>query len=129
MEQMHPGQADRGGRAPPVIVIASPVLSAGLLTLARRMVPVLLTEAALTATLLDRLRPPAVVLALFCPVNDTMRMLDRLQGTGYRGRVLVLSPPLPDVAMVRRELERAAPGLRLRLVEVDDLQMPAPRTR
>ncbi|MFN4158398.1 MAG: hypothetical protein ACK4GO_08365 [Gemmobacter sp.] len=106
---------------PPVLVIGSPVLPTGILTLALHVVPIVLPYAALTGLVLAQLRPPAVVLALFCPMHDAARMAGRLERLGYRGRVILLAPPVPDRAMVERELRAQFPYLRLQVTVLPDL--------
>lgn len=114
---------DRGaaGRRPPVILLSSPALPGRLAALLRFHVPLVLMPEAVTPTVLARLGPPAVVLALFCPVTDPVRILLRLERAGYRGRVALLSPPLPDARMPERELRASFPRLRLWVVVLPDL--------
>ncbi|QYK40760.1 MAG: hypothetical protein KF887_15310 [Paracoccaceae bacterium] len=107
-------------RRPPLIVVQSPVIPARVLTIPRRNVVLLLPFAALTLSVVDRLRPPAVALGLFCPANDAAQVLARLARLGYRGRVLLLSPPLPDKGMVERELRGQFRSLRLWVAELPE---------
>lgn len=116
------GDTDDGRRQrPPVIMIESPALPSRLTVLARHLVPLLLPAEAVTGTVLERLRPPAVAMALFCPANDAARLLSRLERVSYRGRVALLSPPLPRPRMVERELRGQFPKLRIWVVELQDL--------
>jgi hypothetical protein len=116
------GQTEGATRQrPPVIMIESPALPSRLTLLARHLVPLMLPAEAVTGTVLERLRPPAVAMALFCPVNDASRMLSRLERVGYRGRIALLSPPLPKPRMVERELRKQFPALRIWVVELPDL--------
>ena len=47
---------------------------------------------------------------------DALDILADLAAAGYRGAVVVIAPPLPDLAMVERELKRAARGMTVSLV-------------
>lgn len=109
------------GRLPPVIVLRSAAIPVRLLALPRRAVVLPLAYGALTQGLVDRLRPPALALALFDPDHDVALVLKRLARLGFRGRVLVLAPPLPDARMVQDELRATFPSLRLRVVEMADM--------
>jgi hypothetical protein len=109
------------GRRPPVVVVQSPALPARVLALPHRHAVLPLPFTAVTRGLLDRLGPRAVALALFCPRHDATAVLKRLAQLGYRGRVFLLAPPLPDAAMVERELARQFPSLRLRVAQMPEL--------
>lgn len=113
------------GRLPPVIVLRSRAIPSRVLALPRHVVVLSLTYGALTQRLFDRLSPPAVAVALFDPDTDVARSLTRLARLGYRGRVFVLAPPLPDAAMVEGELRAQFRSLRLRVVQLPDLAPPA----
>jgi hypothetical protein len=79
------------------------------------------TGAGTTASVLTQLavlRPRAVAVALFSMSHDVLELAEGLARAGYRGRVLALSPPLPNRKLVQRELASQVPGLRLRLVTV-----------
>ncbi|RFP89092.1 hypothetical protein DZK27_06830 [Rhodobacteraceae bacterium 63075] len=68
--------------------------------------------AELLARLKDGLPPPdAVVSWLFCARYDIFDIATRLALSGYKGRVIAVSPPLPDKRMVLRELREAFPML------------------
>ena len=107
--------------APPMLVIDSPGLPGRLAGCTRRGVPIALPFVALTGTVLDRLRPPAVVFALFGIEIDATMVLSRLEELNYRGRVFAVSPPLPNPGMVERELRSQHPGVRLRVVVMPEL--------
>ncbi|TGD62882.1 hypothetical protein EYC08_14960 [Tabrizicola sp. WMC-M-20] len=47
---------------------------------------------------------------------DALDILADLTAAGYRGPVVVIAPPLPDPAMVERELALAAPGISVSLL-------------
>lgn len=119
---------DTGDAAPPVLLAvdvrgrADALLSrlaalAGQPEQAARLVHV--GSLGLTADLLARLLPDAVIVPLFGPWSDALDLAERLQALGYRGALLVLAPPLPDRALVLRELTGAAPGLQVRLLMPD----------
>lgn len=72
----------------------------------------------LDATLITRVAPRAVVFALFAAQNDAIAVLARLDKAAHRGRILALSPPLPNPRMVERELRGRFPALRLRILQV-----------
>lgn len=65
----------------------------------------------LLARLKSGLVPDAIVSWLFCARYDVFDIAERLVLCGYRGRVIAVSPPLPDKAMVLRELNEAFPML------------------
>lgn len=82
--------------------------------------------AAIVAVVATR-RPRAVAIALFGMSHDVLDLAEGLARIGYRGRVLALSPPLPNRRLVQRELAAQVPGLRLRLVTLAALIPPAAR--
>lgn len=102
--------------ARPLVFVDSPALPPGVLTCPRHGVPIVLPFAAITAGVFDRIDPLAVGLALFCPRVDATVVLERLLRIGYRGRILVLAPPLPDPRLVQRDLAALFPALRLRVL-------------
>lgn len=69
-------------------------------------------------------RPSAVAIALFGMTHDVLDLAEGLARAGYRGRVLALSPPLPNRRLVQRELASQVPGLRLRLITLAALAPP-----
>jgi len=71
----------------------------------------------LDAALLDRVRPDCIALPLLDPRLDVAQALQRLAELGYRGRICVLTAPLPDHAMVEAELRALAPGVTVHLIE------------
>lgn len=72
----------------------------------------------LDAALIAQVTPCAVVFSLFAARHDAHAILDRLSAANFRGRVFALSPPLPDRAMVERELRARCPRLRLRILPI-----------
>lgn len=70
-------------------------------------------------------KPRAVAIALFGMSHDILDLAEALARAGYRGRVLALSPPLPNRKLVQRELATQVPGLRFKLVTLAALAKPA----
>lgn len=104
------------GLSRPVVFVESPALPGGVLSCPRHGVPIVLPFPTITAGVFDRIAPLAVGLALFCPRLDATVVLDRLLRIGFRGRILVLAPPLPDPGLVQRDLAALYPALRLRVL-------------
>ena len=65
----------------------------------------------LLARLKEGLKPDAIVSWLFCTRYDIFDIATRLALSGYRGRLIAVSPPLPDKTIVLRELGEAFPML------------------
>ncbi|MBN2907216.1 MAG: hypothetical protein JXJ18_10955 [Rhodobacteraceae bacterium] len=57
-----------------------------------------------------------VVSPLVTEQFDAMDLANELSLGGYRGRYLVVTPALPDPALVRREIAQLAPGLSVQLI-------------
>ena len=72
---------------------------------------------ALTARLLSETLPNSVVVPLIGRDSDAVSVIAHLAGLGYRGRILVLAPRLPDRTMVEQELRAEAKGLTVDLIE------------
>lgn len=88
------------------------------------------TVAQLTASIVLTVaakQPRAVAVALFGMSHDVLDLAEGLARIGYKGRVLALSPPLPNRRLVQRELASQVPGLRLRLVTLAALTQPPSR--
>lgn len=118
-----------GRGTPPILIVDSPGLPRQLVGCTRRAVPIALPFMAITGVVLTRLRPPAVVFALFGIQVDATAVLARLDGLKYRGRVFALTPPLPDAQMVERELQAQFPDLRFRVIQMADLMQARADTR
>jgi hypothetical protein len=109
----------------PVVLWVEPGAEADVLHGCRvppRVVPT--PFAALTPGLVERARPRAVVFGLFTAGLDAFQIVRRLERIGWRGRVLVLTAPLPNPRMVEQELRGQAPALRLRLIALPGLPAP-----
>jgi hypothetical protein len=72
---------------------------------------------ALTKPLLSETQPVMVLGPLLSPQLDAMQIAERLGELGYRGRLALLGPPLPNPSLVAREI-RAASGSKDILVEI-----------
>ena len=75
-----------------------------------------IAAADLTKAAMARLAPTTVVMPLFGQKQDALDLITILEGFGYRGRILVIGPALPDPAMVQTELRAAGPQERLTLI-------------
>jgi hypothetical protein len=82
---------------------------------APEVVLVHLTYAELSPQTISRHLPDLVILPLFGPGFDAIDALARLDRFGFRGEVLVRTPPLPNNRIVERELAAVVPNLRVRL--------------
>ena len=70
----------------------------------------------LTAATLARLAPATIVMPLFGQARDALEVIHHLERLGYRGRILVIGPALPDPNLVQDELRAAGPQGRLTLL-------------
>lgn len=113
-----PEPAPARGRGPRILAVDGGEVLAALHRCRRRPDVVLAHGRDLDAALIARLAPRAVVFALFGAQTDALAILGRLARAGHRGRVLALSPPLPNPRMVERELKARHPGLRLRILQI-----------
>lgn len=67
--------------------------------------------------------PPQADLVLSPMVGDTFDCLDvavQLHAQGFRGRLHVVAPALPDPAILRREVASICPGIHVDVVIQDD---------
>jgi hypothetical protein len=103
---------------PRALVIDAPSLRQLPLACRTRMMPAPRPLSGLTRAWMDEVRLPAVVFALFATAPDAWSITAHLTAIGYRGRVFALAPPLPNRAMVERELRAECPDLRLRVLTV-----------
>lgn len=69
----------------------------------------------ITARVLSTVLPELVILPLFGAGFDAIEALSQLERLGYRGEVLVRTPPLPNARIVERELAAVVPMLTVRL--------------
>lgn len=72
----------------------------------------------LTADWIAESRIDAIAFALFAASPDAWQIAAHLTRLGFAGRILALSPALPNRAMVERELRADFPALRLRVMPV-----------
>jgi hypothetical protein len=68
----------------------------------------------LTGAVLAGTPPDLVIMPLFWADQDAALAIERLIELGYRGKVAVLAPPLPNPRLVEREL--CGLGLRVTLI-------------
>lgn len=74
--------------------------------------PVVISRlASLDGALLEQVRPARILCPLLARDFDASLVATRLQALGYDGHLTVVSPPLPNRAMVQRELASLAPGM------------------
>lgn len=89
--------------------VLAPLADVSLSTLAR------VTAGDVTGT-----RAPDLILApLAARGFDAMDLLATLAQADYAGRVLVLAPPVPDVALVRADVRAQAPALNVDVIALD----------
>lgn len=72
--------------------------------------------AAVDAVLLARLKPDRVICPLLSREFDASLLAQRLITAGFRGRLTVIAPRLPDSRMVQSELASEAPALTVELI-------------
>jgi hypothetical protein len=122
--QFEQALADGASSTPSTVLIIGRIGAEAAQMLPPESAPVVVgTLGRLTASLVDRVAPEMVILPLMADGQDAVQVIARLEELCYAGQVLVLAPPLPDPAMVERELRVAAPGLRLQLVAPPSLKV------
>lgn len=62
--------------------------------------------------------PDAVCTPLLAPTFDILDVVERLVKFGFQGRLIAVTPPLPDARAVRREISAECRGFGLELVVV-----------
>ena len=101
-----------------LIVIEAPEL-AGLPQACRlRLLPAPPRLSRLTADWIAESGAHAIVFALFAAQPDAWQIGGHLTRMGFAGRLIALSPALPNRRMVERELRADYPALRLRVLPV-----------
>lgn len=80
---------------------------------------------ALSAALLDEVRPDCVLAPLFGLECDVMEVAARLTRLGYRGLLLGVTAPLPNPRVIKAEIQGANPDLTFDLIEMPDDQHPS----
>ncbi len=81
--------------------------------------PILMLDPALIATAgLKKLENSVVGCRLLGNQLDAVDVIDGLVAAGYRGPLIIITPPLPDLRMVERELSQRAEGMKVRLIEM-----------
>jgi len=71
----------------------------------------------LDAALLAELSPDTVIGPLIGRDCDALMLIAQLRALDFRGRIVILSPILPNSTMVERELRVAAGSISIALVE------------
>lgn len=61
-------------------------------------------------------KPDAVVFSLICDDQDAISVVERLDEIGYRGKCIVVAPPLPNLELIKAELNAISPALTLDLI-------------
>lgn len=72
--------------------------------------------AALDAETLARVAPVFVICRLFAPESDAMGVAETLSALRWKGRLIVVASGVPNRAMVQREIQSGAPGVKVELV-------------
>ncbi len=78
---------------------------------------VVCTLSAVDEAQLARISPDFVIFPLLADDADALHVLARLVACGYTGRALITASGLPNGRMVRRELQSAARGIEVHLIE------------
>jgi hypothetical protein len=105
-------------RWPRVIVIAAPELAALPSACRVRLVSAPPRLSRLTADWIAESGISALVFALFATQPDAWQIGGHLTRTGFTGRLIALSPALPNRRMVERELRTDYPALRLQVLPI-----------
>lgn len=85
--------------------------SAAIHALIDEQIIVIIPYAQLTLAILKDHLPDSIMLPLFGDGFDAVDALARLTDLGFSGPVAVIVPPLPNLALIARELSSAAPGM------------------
>ena len=101
-----------------LIVIEAPELAVLPLACRARLVLAPARLSRLTADWIAASGVNAIVFALFATQPDAWQIGGHLTRTGFRGRVIALSPALPNRRMVEAELRADYPALRLSVMPV-----------
>ena len=113
-----PSEPARGPRSGGTVLVIAQSAVLGLAGGAGERV-VFATYAEVSRDLLARIAPDIVLSSVMTPLFDAIDLAERLHGAGYPGPYRALTPPLPDPALVRREVASCAPGLDFDLLLVD----------
>ena len=111
-----------GSGAPPVVLwigrgrVPTGLLPASLLKPEARIAPLRLPD--LTPGRLASLAPRAVLSTLAWPGGDVLEAGMALAELRFAGPYRALAPPLPDSAMIEREVRLHCPGLDFAVIEI-----------
>lgn len=95
-------------------------ISAGSMTQSNTTKDVLiLSLAELSNEIVTGFNPDAVVFSLFGLNDDATLVVARLGEIGFRGKCIVLAPPLPRLELIKAELTSISPALTLELITLD----------
>lgn len=75
------------------------------------------TLAALDAGLMARILPERVVTPLLGEGFDALDVAERLAALGFRGRLEIAGPALPDRRLIRAEIAAVCPGVEVRFAD------------
>jgi hypothetical protein len=81
---------------------------------ARKVITLELEE--ISAERIAPIQTAFVACLLVSPKLDAVTVISALQAAGFLGQLAVISPRLPNVSMVERELRAAAPNMRVNLI-------------
>lgn len=79
---------------------------------------VMVRYADLSGDLVDRVHPARILCPLFSPTFDAFDVLRQISRAQWRGKVSVITHPLPNQRMVERELRAKAHGLQVELLPI-----------
>lgn len=112
-----PAAAARPGSAPLRVLVVEAAREFGTISALLPPAEVALARLAeLGAPLLAQQRPQLVITPLIGPETDALEVAAHLSDLAWSGELWVLSGPLPAPNVVIRELRRAGPGLKIRLL-------------
>lgn len=77
----------------------------------------------LSCAMIGRVMPDCVVAPLFSPAFDIFELIALLQASEFQGKLMAVSPPLPNCRMVLRELQSAARRMTVRIIEHDGVTL------
>lgn len=118
-----PSPEDESGKSPRTSGAVGPFIAIGLPTdlsfaLAGDRPVITLHPDAIESADLDQVTGAVAGCLLLGTQADAMDVIERLVAAKYRGALMILSPPLPNAAMVKRELTALAKGISITLAEL-----------
>jgi hypothetical protein len=70
--------------------------------------------------LLNRIMPDVIVAPLFGATFDVLDLLERLERLGFTGRLVAVTPPIPNAGVVLAEVRAHAKRIAVALVEFEE---------